>query len=178
MERAASIRERNQYPCVLGFQMLWLPENRDEVFELAKMAKNIGMDYLVIKPYSQHPSSDAPYGDIDYSSWTERVEIDGFPIIYRTNTADNAERAYDKCYALPFWAYLDSGGGLWSCSAHLGNKAFYYGNIKKQPFSDMVWTINKPTPDCTECRKMCRMDACNRYLWALKEEPPKHVNFI
>ena len=48
-----SVREKNKYNCTLGGQLLLLPENKDGVTVLAKELRDIGADYLVIKPYTQ-----------------------------------------------------------------------------------------------------------------------------
>lgn len=55
MSYAVKARSRNKYACTLGMQIILLPDNYREVVSLAKKAKAIGMDYLVVKPYSHTP---------------------------------------------------------------------------------------------------------------------------
>lgn len=52
IEQAVKIKQKHGYACTIGLQMLLLPENRHEAVDLAKRAREIGVDYLVIKPYS------------------------------------------------------------------------------------------------------------------------------
>ena len=87
--------------------------------------------------------------------------------------------------ALPFWAYIDAGGGVWACSAFLGDDRFLLGNINEEGF-EAIWKSEKRKKvmefasrelDTAECRRNCRMDEVNRYLWELKN-PSLHVNFI
>ena len=46
------------------------PENKDEITLPAEIGRDIGMDYLVVKPYSQHPlSKTEKYKDIKYTEY-------------------------------------------------------------------------------------------------------------
>lgn len=195
MSYAAEQKRKKGYLCTLGMQLLLLPENCDEVVDLARKARDIGMDYLVVKPYSQHPfSRTTRYKNIKYSKYlylADKLSVlntDKFNVILRINTMkkwDTGVPDYEHCYALSFWAYLDSSGNVWSCSAYLTDKRFKIGNIYKDNFKDIFasgkrkklvcWAGDKL--DTQECRVNCRMDEINRYLWNLKH-PPEHVNFI
>jgi MoaA/NifB/PqqE/SkfB family radical SAM enzyme len=195
MYAAARIREDKNYKCALGMQMLLLPENTNEAKTLASIAGNIGMDYFVIKPYSHHlMSKTSKYRDIKYEDYLYLAEeldefsSDRFNVIFRTQTMkkwDEGGRNYERCLALPFWSYMDAGGGIWGCSAYLGDRRFYYGNIYESSFKD-IWEGEERRKslrwvqeelDTTECRSNCRMDEINRYLWDI-QHPPTHLNFI
>ena len=195
MSYAATLRRKNGYKCSLGMQIVLLPENAKEVFTLAKLAKEIGMDYLVVKPYSQHPlSKTKKYENIKYKSYinlTQRLEklnSDKFDVVFRTRTMqklDQARRNYRHCLALPFWAYVDSSGNVWACSMYLSKEKFCLGNINKDTFKG-IWMKDKRRKlvrwaqeemDIDKCRVNCRMDEINMYLWELKN-PSGHVNFI
>ena len=95
------------------------------------------------------------------------------------------KRVYERCLALPFCTYIDSGGNVWGCSAYLGDERFRYGNIIEQTF-EQIWAgdLRKANLkmvaeqlDPEDCRMNCRMDEINLYLWELTH-PKKHVNFI
>lgn len=195
MAYAAKYREKAGATCALGMQLLLIPENSHEVLMLAELARDIGMDYLVIKPYSQHPlSKTEKYKDIKYDEYASLAEdlkkynTERFSAIFRSNAMkkwDRSERDYQCCMALPFWSYMDAGGDIWGCSLYLGDERFHYGNIYKNTFQE-IWEGEKrkkslewveKSLDVSQCRVNCRMDEVNRYLWELKE-PPIHVNFI
>lgn len=195
MQYAVKLKKDKKYKCTLGMQLLLLPENQHEAVALANLAKSIGMDYLVIKPYSQHPQSKTnKYSAIKYDKygyiWDELKELEdkNFNIIFRINTMkkwDDGQRNYDRCLALPFWSYIDAGGNVWGCSVFLGDERFFYGNIYEQTFQQ-IWEGQKREKSlqwvdkdmCVHnCRLNCRMDEINRYLWELKN-PSEHVNFI
>jgi radical SAM protein with 4Fe4S-binding SPASM domain len=86
---------------------------------------------------------------------------------------------------MSFWAYLNEEGDVFPCIRFLGLKEFVFGNIYKQNFKE-IWNGGKRKVimeriysewKIDDCRKACRMDQINEYLWALKN-PPEHVNFI
>ncbi len=195
MSYAVKSRNMNGCKCVLGMQLLLLPENSKEVKALAALARGIGLDYLVVKPYSQHPfSKTTKYKNIKYDKYFKLADelkafnTNKFNVVFRANTMkkwDERIRNYKHCYALPFWSYIDAGGNVWGCSIYLGKKEFFYGNIYKNNFKDIFNSLKRSRTIkmasqkfCVkDCRVNCRMDEVNRYLWNLKH-PLEHVNFI
>lgn len=195
MAYAAKIRRKSGYSCTLGMQIILLPDNYKEVALLAKKAKAIGMDYLVVKPYSQHLLSKTRiFKDIKYERYLDlseklkKLNNKYFNVIFRMHTMrkwDEPERNYKHCLGLPFWAYIDAGGNVWACSMYLTSKRFCLGNIYKDSFKD-IWESRKHSRlncwaagqlNTQRCRVNCRMDEINRHLWDLTH-PSKHVNFI
>ena len=194
IKEAVQIKRDKGYSCTIGIQLLLLNENCEEITLLAEILKDIGADYLTIKPYSQHPSSiNRLKSCLDYEKFLSLEEklknyaTEHFTIIFRKKTMSKIQeqKHYPKCLGLPFWAYLTSKGDLYACSAFLGDDRFCYGNIYQDSF-EKLWKggkrreINKMMETgwkIENCREVCRLDEINRYLWNLKN-PPQHVNFI
>lgn len=195
LEAASGLRDRLGIDCALGAQTLLLPENTGEMETLAGIVKQAGFDYLVIKPFSQHPRmmsrryEDLRYRElIDLGAKLRRFDDDRFSVIFRASTMeswDEGSRPYHRCLALPFWFYVDSRGDVWGCSAHLGDDRFRYGSLATDGFREiwrgerreesLRWVAGSLDP--AACRVNCRMDKVNRFLWELRH-PPGHVNFI
>ncbi|MCP4679648.1 MAG: radical SAM protein [Deltaproteobacteria bacterium] len=192
---AAERKEQRGYDCTLGMQLLLLPENAKEVTTLAKRARDAGADYLVVKPYSQHPQSQTTeYQDCNYENYSALAEelstysTENFDVIFRGNAMekwDGGERTYNRCLGTPFWSYIDAGGNVWACSMYLNQGQFLFGNIAEHSFEE-IWQGEKRRSvlehihhhlDATECRTNCRMDEINNYLWRIKHPLP-HDNFI
>ena len=195
LAEAVKLRNAAGWRCAVGIQMLLLPENRHEAKTLAAMARDMGVDYLAIKPYSQHPlGSSREYEDINYqkdlalADELKEFNAPGFNVVFRLHAMrkwDNAVRSYDRCQAMAFWTYIDAGGFVWGCCNYLGDERFALGNLCEESFQE-VWEGERRRAflewvnadlDAHQCRVNCRMDEVNRYLWDLKH-PPEHVNFI
>jgi radical SAM protein with 4Fe4S-binding SPASM domain len=184
---------RSGSSCMIGAQLLINPTNIHEVISFTKLMKELGCDYCVIKPYSQHHYSlgkqDKLFGGFTYQdclSLGEQVQkLSGsdFNVIFRSATMENYEdsdRHYAICQATPMaWGYIMATGEFVSCSAYLpqdvgvGDQRFVLGNINTQSFQEIWegekrkrnWEFVNNELDITECRKNCRMDAVNRFLW-------------
>lgn len=196
LQRAVQARNDNGWKAAIGLQILLLPENCDEVAELAAICRDeIGADYLVVKPYSQHPFSQTTrYADIEYGPYLkladtlESLSAERFKVIFRARTMGKyvQEKPYPTCLSTPFfWAYVMSGGDVYSCSAWLGDARFRLGNLHEQSFQE-IWegplrrsniALVRNGLDIGQCRRNCRMDEVNIHLWNLLN-PPAHVNFI
>ena len=189
-------RKRN-LKVTVGVQTLLLPENSNEMERLATIARDeIGLDYLVIKPYSQHFFSNTHiYKSLDYKPYLKMAEClqkyntPNFNVIFREQTMIKHmdDNRYEKCYATPFvWSYIMADGSVYGCSAYLLDEKFEYGNINEKTFKE-IWEGAKREAnynfirdklDIKDCRKNCRMDEVNRYLSKMVENSVEHVNFI
>ena len=197
LKRAVEARRERDLGVTLGIQTLLLPENAAEMEQLALLARDeIGLDYLVIKPYSQHMFSEThQYEDIDYKPFLkmsddlQRLNTESFNVVFRGHTMRKylTDDRYSKCQSTPFvWGYIMADGAVYGCSAYLLDKRFNYGNINDQNFQE-IWEGEKRQEsfhyvrhhlDIRECRRNCRMDEVNRYLHKLVENNVPHVNFI
>ncbi len=192
LTEAVRIKRDKKLRTTLGVQCLLLPDNMDKIADMANQLREIGVDYLTIKPYSQHLHSKNTF-HIDYSNMLElekeikQFETDDFSIYFRAGAMKKMhhEKCYQQCYGLPFMTHIDARGNVWSCVAHIGAEEFCYGNIYEQTFEE-IWEGQKRqeairklnTLDINEvCREACRLDEMNRYLDELKH-PGEHVNFI
>lgn len=194
LERAVALRESEGWSVTLGLQIVVLPENLHTVEPLARIASGLGVDYLAIKPFVQHP-------DQQNRVWPESFrleEIDGvataaeqhgrpgFDVkVRRQSFVSYQERNYRSCRALPFFAFILSDGNVYTCGPYYGNEEHCYGNVYEQSF-EQIWQSERArriqehaacSLDVSQCMPNCRPDAANRFLSELAN-PPAHVNFI
>ncbi|MBU24838.1 MAG: radical SAM protein [Gammaproteobacteria bacterium] len=184
--------------CTIGIQILLLPENSHEIEKLIHIARDeIGVDYLVVKPYSQHKYSETRiYEGMDYASFAnlgkrlKAFNTEQFSVVFREETmrkcGEGENSRYKQCHATPyFWAYVMADGSVYGCSAYLLDERFQYGNINDNTFQE-IWEgeqreenfnfINEKL-DISNCRTNCRMDEVNRYLDRVAQGKIEQVNF-
>ena len=193
LNHAVELKRKKNLSTTLGVQMLLIPENLGEVMELAKIMKEIGVDYFTVKPYSQHPKSFCTVDTgFDYEKFTyleqelNELSSDSYQIFFRTKAMNKKKqsKAYSKCLGLPFFTYIDASARVWPCIAFLGDSKLCYGSLKEKSFveiwegkhrADIVEKFNNM--DISICRELCRLDEINSYLDQLRN-PGEHVNFI
>lgn len=192
MEAAVKVKQEQHLHTTLGVQLLLLPDNKDEIVQMGKRLREIGVDYFTIKPFSQHPQSQQIL-QVDYKEMLElesevrELQTDDYKIYFRAHSMRKLEckRGYEHCWALPFMVYVDAKGNLWPCIAFMGKEKLKYGNLNEESFVK-IWEgeHRKEIVDYfmnmdleRDCRELCRLDEMNRYLEELRN-PGEHVNFI
>lgn len=192
LEEAVRFKRNQKLHTTLGVQCLLMPENMAQLPDMAKQLREIGVDYLTVKPYSHHLHSENAL-EIDYERMLELEQelnqyiTDEFSVYFRANAMKKMhhEKCYKQCLGLPFMTHIDAKGNVWPCIAHIGAEDFCYGNVYEQTFEE-IWNGNRRQEVVQKinsldinkvCREACRLDEINKYLNELKY-PGEHVNFI
>lgn len=177
---------------IIGVQCLLLEENQHEIRDLAKKLKDIGVDYLAIKPFLKHPlvkySTEVKHKDevLKELKKAEALNDEKFTFVLRENNFKPAEtRTYKKCLSGPLMLEVDANGDVYTCGPHIENPDHLYGNIFEQSFTDL-WNSDKRKEvtlriqnnlNVKTCMPYCRPDSVNRVLSELRN-PPMHINYI
>lgn len=189
---AVEVKRRKGCRTTLGVQCLLLEGNAEQLPDMAERLREIGVDYLTVKPFSQHLHSGNRM-EVDYEKLLDmerqlkEYETESFRIFFRADAMQRIHhrKSYQKCLGLPFMTHIDARGNVWPCVAHIGTEEFRYGNIYENTFQE-IWEGDR-RKEVTEklwsldinevCREACRLDLINQYLDELKH-PGEHVNFI
>ncbi|HWQ65457.1 MAG TPA: radical SAM protein [Methanospirillum sp.] len=188
---AVEIKRRDDLEVVIGIQFLLIPDNIDDLVPFIELFREIGVDNVQIKPFSQHPLSKNRYS-VEYSRYQDlgeeiqKYQTPKFQVLFRMQTAERLieKRTYNECYGLPFFTLIEADGSVIPCMMFYKNPAYCYGNLNTTSFSS-IWTGEKRRDiihllkdnSLKDCRQGCRLDVVNRYLAELKNPHP-HVNFI
>jgi len=164
--------------CTIGLQSVLIPECFDEIVPLAQFAIDHGVDYLVIKQFSD--GGEGMPIHIDMSRYKEAqnalLKAQGMSnkdtqIIVKWTAIDDTVSitrdkhwGFDKCNDLPFLFQISGNGGCYPCGYHFGNSEYCYGNINHERLYDILnsekyWKIVEMvanTPLAQLCKGQCR----------------------
>lgn len=193
IKKCAEIKKEKKLAVTLGIQQVLLKENAADVYAEAKLSKQIGMDYYVLKPFSKHPANIYDSREdlhIKYKDELEKAEglsSAKFKVIIRWNTfSDKGVRDYERCLGIPFIVQIGADAGVYSCCPFFGDKRFLFGNLNQRSLEEILRSkkrkqVIKYIADKIDvrrgCMTYCRHHQINKFLWNLVN-PPRHVNFI
>ena len=193
---AVSIKRSENFPVTIGLQMVLTENALPYVIREAQFAIDAGVDYFVIKQYSD-PKCDAMKGiDAKDMNSPEVQKILAEAVAMSTpKTAIIAKfkameygvkRPYDRCLDVPLLFQISGDGKCYPCGYLFGNETYCYGDLAKQGLGEILaseryWRIVKYMQtefnvhkDCAGC---CRHDSTNKFIHDFVNGP-QHRNFI
>lgn len=207
VKNCIDLKKKNNLNVTLGLQMVLLPGFKNQIIPLAKLGKELGVDYFVIK----HCSDDEDHTlGIDYSKYFGLIRLLKKAESYSESNylvkakwskiLSRGKRKYSRCYG-PAFIMQFSGSGLVAPCGMLFNrkyKKYHIGNIADTSFkkiwqSERYWEVidfigSEKFDARTMCGSLCLQHKVNEFLWDLKngkvmfknmnEELPMHINFI
>ena len=187
-------RQRN-LGVTVGLQMVLTPNNVDQAVPLAKLGKELGVDYCVVKQCADTVEGDLGVRDrfAQYEDFSERLKEaeshsdEHYNVIVKWKMVMNrGERDYCQCLGVPFLLYSSGNGRLYPCGMFFDQEEEEYrmGDLLQQSFkeileSDRYWDVVEKVKalDVSKCYSNCRTHFINDFLWKL-QHPPEHVNFV
>ncbi|MDP2168192.1 MAG: radical SAM protein [Thermodesulfovibrionales bacterium] len=191
--KCVAIKRKNSLKVTIGLQLVLIEENADDIVPFARLGKDLGVDYAVIKQCSESYNHNLDLGDEDYDRFApllreaESYSEGGYNVIVKwKKMRGRGIRGYDHCYGCEFLPQISGNGKVYNCGNFFGNEAFCAGDLTKESFRDIVFGERyKEVMDRVKtevnvhkvCGINCRQNEINEFLWMVKN-PPEHVNFI
>ena len=192
IREAADIKKKNNLKVTLGIQQILANENYDNVYEVAKLSKELGVDYFTVKRFSKHPKNEYNVPEDLYKQSMEQFKAcealsdAGFQALIRWNQFEKqCVRNYRQCVGLPFITQILADGGIYPCCMFFDDPTQCFGNLHGKSFAD-IWLSDrrrdimrhiKENIDVDKCMTYCRHHSTNIFLWQILT-PPEHINFI
>ncbi len=194
IKKMRALKEQTGGQLTIGAQFILLPENKDFVISQAKILKDCGVDYFVVKHFYESEmnefSVNTAFRSPEYMELLKKAAAElsdkDFSFIVRGESNLNRNRHYTSCYGLPLIVYFKEDGDVYTCFSYQHDKNTSLGSILNQSFKELwasegkrraVEYINRII-DKNKCQANCRHHQINSYLWNLKHNMPEHINFI
>ena len=142
-----AIKKENKLDVTIGMQMVFMPEDVDQIIPLAKLGKKLRPDYTIIKHCSDTEDSKLGINYEDYEKHygilkqAESYSDEDYKVVIKwSKIKDEGKRKYQRCFGAPFMIQI-SGSGLIAPCGMLFNekyKKFHIGNIVDKRFKD-IW---------------------------------------
>ncbi len=195
----------NGWPCVVNMNLVSDPRDADQLVPFARLAKDLGVHYAIIKHCAVDPDGVL---DVDYTAYhkidadlkeAESLSDDTTKIVVKWNKIKKAgKREHTACYGPPFALQMSGNGLIAPCGPLFNEKyrAFHIGNITQERFKDMFhgeryWEVmNYIASDNFNPQKRCPSDCMQRlhndWLFAYKNgrvtfpitPAPSNVEFL
>jgi MoaA/NifB/PqqE/SkfB family radical SAM enzyme len=195
MRQAVSLKKSNGWEVDIGAQFVMIPENKGSLLTAAALLKDIGLDYLAVKPFVHQRSEQFyrlhdTYDPSHLRTLFEELNSfsdDHFSALARTDAFMNSgARVYKECRGCAFITVLNSAGDLATCLPYWDKPEFVYGNIYDADFR-AIWQSQRRKQlqhflenalDVSQCPANCRPSAVNAFLSEISKPSVRHVNFI
>ncbi|MBO34075.1 MAG: hypothetical protein CMM74_14055, partial [Rhodospirillaceae bacterium] len=192
-KKKKGLRNKKGLETTIGFQMILTRDNFADIVPLAKLGKELGIDYTVIKPISDAPDNrlDAPFdeylGHVDTFKEAEKYSTEDYSVIIKWRKMGNlGNKRYQKCYGTRFIIAIEGNGSVFPCGHwfDIEKEKFSLGNVNETSLaeifkSEKYWKAQNEilNVDLRNCQSNCRQHNANLTLWDIsqKENPVEFV---
>lgn len=194
IKKVVSTKKKYNLPTTIGMQMVLLHENIGDVKPLACLGRDLGIDYLVVKPcsdtYDNRLNSD--YDQYSKSQGlfrqAENFSTDDYKVIVKwQKMMHGGKKNYEVCHGTQFILAISANGNVFPCGHwfNIRKDEFLMGNIIEDSFKKIVdsqryWDVQKKIQSVDvvkDCESNCRPHYINEFLCMSKKQP-EHINFI
>lgn len=183
-------------PVTIGLQMVLTKNALPYVLREAQFAIDAGVDYFVIKQYSE-PKGEGMIGMSPEEQNDPEVQrilrkamamsTEKTAVVAKFNAMEyGMKRPYDHCLDVPLLFQISGDGKAYPCGFLFGNEAYCYGDLAKQGLGEILaseryWRIVNHMQTGfnvhTQCEGCCRHDSSNLFMHNFMNGP-QHRNFV
>lgn len=196
IEKTIDIKKKINSNCTIGLQMVLIPEALPEVIPEAMFAIANGLDYFVIKQFSDPGCKEMSRFTL---GWYDNQEVmrtlklaeslsnEYTKIVPKWDMIHSkGVRKYDHCVDCPLIFQISGNSKCYPCGYLFGDERYCYGDLRKNSLKEILdseryWSIISHMRNEFDvhrsCSGCCRHDFTNAFIWNYLH-PPEHINFI
>ena len=188
LRNAVRLVRDNGWPCIVNMNLVCDPKDADQLVPFARLAKDLGVHYAIIKQCAVDPDGVLDTDIRGYAAIepllkeAESLSDSTTKIVVKWEKITKAgKREHTACYGPPFELQMSGNGLIAPCGPLFNEKyrAFHIGNITTERFRDMFhgeryWEVmNYIASDQFNPQKRCPSDCMQRqtndWLFAYKQ---------
>ena len=196
IESAVRLKKELSSNCTLGLQMVLIPDAYEEIIPEANYAVEEGLDYFVIKQFSDPGCDEMSRFALDWYDRPDVLETLKLAESFSTNDTkivpkwdmmhSKGVREYDRCVDCALIFQISGSSKCYPCGYLFGKEEYCYGDLKKQTLEEILtsehyWKLIKHMREDFDvhknCMGCCRHDFMNAFMWKYLN-PPEHLNFV
>jgi len=176
---------------ILGIGFVVVEENYKEIYDAAKLFKDIGVDNFRISAaftpegvsYFKNFKEEAEY----LSAMAESLSDDKFTVfnLFKDRIEDLKcdIQKFAKCHMKDLQTYIGADYNIYTCCTLAYNKLGFIGSIKDKSFFDLWHSLEKINMFSNHdprkvCKYTCMYKGKNEFIEYCVKNNPRHVNFI
>lgn len=182
------LKKKLRSDIAIGVGFLVFPENYHQIFDAAKLTKDIGVDYIQIRPgLIEKGIKFSDNVNIELNELILRaLEINDenfsvLPIMHRFDEISKIDRAYSECMGHALVGVIGANMKMYLCCQTRNDPQLIIGDLSKNSFKEIWYGQQRirvaKKIDLDECPP-CRYTKYNEILSYLKSSNKKHVNFL
>lgn len=183
IKKFLKIKESN---CVLGFSTIVCPENHKQIYETAKLAKDLGCDNarfsLALTPKGNKLFENIWSECLKQLDKLKELNDDNFRIFTFSNRINElSEKVFSRFCGYHHLVGVIAPRGVYPCCRVKDYKKYNFGDLNKQTFKE-IWLGEKRKKFIEDiskgCPFSCWMADKNKFIEYLLDDNPPHKEFI
>jgi len=189
IEHFAQVKEN----CTIGINCVVTKQNADQVYEVCRIAKEIGADNIKLSPIlvkgreSTYHSAIRERVSEQILLAKEQLETDRFTIVdkYTSDLSfeEDFQKPYHRCVIQEIFAVIAADSKVYRCHQRAYTKPGELGDLSHQSFKEIWYSGDTIKNVCefdpyTECPFRCAFDERNMLLNQFVMMDKEHINFI
>jgi MoaA/NifB/PqqE/SkfB family radical SAM enzyme len=179
--------------CTLGINCVVTKNNANEIFDICRLVKNLGVNNIKFSPFFMKTGAEAYHNSIkdivveQIEDARVKLEDENFRIVDKYSNdpslEDFYEKEYTKCHIQNFFAVIAADSKVYRCYQRAYMKIGELGNLQEKSFKEIWYAqetidkVNHFNPK-KECCFRCPFDERNKLLDDFINIDCNHINFV